>query len=162
MPEKPIKTVKSTDYTGNYLAYIFADGHIETDPPNRPKFKEDAQRDRKIEVSRDRAQAILAAERSKYGLNDGSLPGSVIRENSDTVTGSVVLRPYLEQLRKLSDTAETFTAAAGLIDSLVTTVPIGGKVVGNNMGLSPEYAEDIVPAALESPGQILPSYPTEV
>lgn len=162
MPERPIKTIKSNDYVGDYISYIFADGHIETDPPNRPKFKEDVQRSRKVEVARQRAQAILAAERSKYGFNNVVLPDSVVRENANVVTGSVILRPYLEQLRKLSDTADTFTASRGLIESLVTTVPIGGKVVGDNAGKSAEYTEDTVLLPLESPAQLLPYYPTEV
>ncbi len=161
MPNIPIKTINATDFEGNYVAYTFADGHTETDPPNRPKFKEDAQRERKIQVSRDRATAILAADRSRFGI--GALPsGGILRENANVVTGSVIIRPYLEQIRKLSDTAATFTAPAGMIESLVTTVPIGGKVVGDNAGASPEYAEDTLPQPIESPNRILPSYPTEV
>lgn len=156
---RPILTVRSTDIAGSYVAYTYADGHVETDPPNRPKFKEDLQRDRKIEVAKTRASAILAAEGS---WNSAGFPSSVLRENTNIVTGSVLIRPYLEQLRKLADISETTTAAKGQIRSLLRMVPIGGKITGDNAGKQPEFVQDLLPQPMEAAPSQLPYYPNEV
>lgn len=163
MADRPIKVERATDYLGNYVAYTYADGHVETDPPGRPQFKEDAQRNRKIEVARERATAILAAERSKFGTGEIPLPGNILRENANIVSGQLLIRPYLDQLRKLQNVAETSSAPRGQALNLINTVPIGGKVVGDNAGLQPEFNEDTLTLPVElAPSLPIVVYPTEV
>lgn len=160
MPDnKPIDVVRSTDIAGSYVAYTFADGHVETDPPGRPLFKEDLQRNRRIEVSKTRSLAILAAEKTK---GSSLLPSSILRNNADVVNGSVLIMPYLQQIQKISNIAETSTAAAGQVTSLLQTVPIGGKVIGDNAGAAPEYNQGLLSQPVEDSQPIIPYYPNEV
>jgi hypothetical protein len=40
-----------TDAAGTYVAYTYADGHIETEPPGRPLYPEDIQRQRRRQAA---------------------------------------------------------------------------------------------------------------
>ncbi len=132
-----------TDYAGTYTAYIYSDGHIETDPPHRPTSKEDAQRQRRVDAMKKRAIAILASERAAKGLS--TLPVNVKRENLDTVAGKVLLSNYHDVLHKISEIAPTSTAADGSIQTLRTQVGLGGKVVGKRAGERVPYDLNDVP-----------------
>lgn len=157
----PILTVRATDYAGSYVAYTYADGHTETDPPGRPKFKEDVQRDRLIEVARTRTQAVLALRKTSVGIGGVPLPAGIIRQNADAISGSVLFQPYLDQIKKLENIAETSTATPAAVQSLLLTVPIGGKV-NSDTSATPEYNQDALPGPVSTPTYSLPFFVTEV
>lgn len=139
MADRPVKTVRAEDFLGSYIAYTYADGHTETDPPNRPASREDAQRTRLIAVSRDRSLAIVASQRERFGVDAASLPPSISRENAAIVNGSLLRRPYTSQVNKLSNLAETSSAPQDMCDALKTSADLGGPVVGDNASTAVEY-----------------------
>lgn len=53
------RTEIRTDELGSYTAYIFDDGHVETDPPGRPLYRVDLQRKRRFEIQS--SQTLKAA-----------------------------------------------------------------------------------------------------
>lgn len=150
-----------TDYIGPFVAYTYADGHIETVPPNRPQSKEDVQRQRRIQVIRTRALAVLSSERAIVGT--GNLPMVIKRENANTVGGKIMLSNYHDALHKLSEIAVTSTAFPGSIETLRTTIGLGGRVVGARSGQRPHYDKDDVPRyGGDETGVRSPIHPTRI
>lgn len=146
-----------TDIAGTYTAYIYADGHVETDPPGRPLSKEDLQRQRKAQVATDRAKRMIAAERAKFGVLGDSIPNQTLRDNATAVSSKIVLEPFhkfLHAVSEISDTATVPQTAGGHVDRLITTVPLGGKVVGDRARTRPEYS---VPGSDSPPDPNLPA-----
>ena len=150
-----------TDYIGPFVAYTYADGHIETVPPNRPQSQEDVQRQRRIQVIRTRALAVLSSERAIGGL--GNLPAGIQRQNANTVAGKIMLSNYHNALHKISEIAVTATAFPGSIETLRTTIGLGGRVVGARSGTRPHYdAADVPLYKGNDTGVRAPTYPTRI
>ncbi len=148
-----------TDIAGTYTAYIYADGHVETDPPGRPLSKEDLQRQRKAQVATDRAKKMIAAERAKFGALGDSIPNQTLRDNLTAVSSKIVLEPFhkfLHAVAQVSDTATVPQTDGGHVDRLLTSVPLGGRVVGDHARQRPEYA----PPGVDSPAD--PNLPEEL
>ena len=135
MAENFVRKVTRTDFVGNYVAYIFADGHVETDPPGRPLFREDVQRQRRKEFALRQARRLLETERAK-----GS-PSSrrVGREANRVVAGRVFNRNFHNTLHAISRIADTAASPPNMVDQLVGSFDLGGVVVGDLAGKLPEY-----------------------
>ena len=94
-----------TDYIGTYTEYTFDDGHVETDPPNRPIYKEDVQ----------------------------------LQRTADTgATEQQLLRPLTVSMFNMARFANTL--GINNYAALLTSVPVGGRVVGANAGSRNEYS----------------------
>jgi len=139
MAEQPYRKETRVDYIGPYTAYIYADGHIETEPPQRPMSKEDVQRTRRVSATQKRAVAMLAAERAKIGLTSANTPAAIIRLNADSVTGRIFFDQYQALLHRISVTACSASSFQGYAKTLLNTVSLGGRVVGRMAGYRPEY-----------------------
>lgn len=149
-----------TDYAGTYTAYIYADGHVETDPPGRPLFREDVQRQRRKEYALRQATRVLEVERAKAGVRQ--LPNAIERANETAVSG----RALNEGLRA---TLEAFATVAGTIGTprsqaleLINNFDVGGPLVGDAAGTEPEYGYARPPRGEEASGTIREErYPLE-
>lgn len=125
--EPPVRKEIRADYVGEYIAYIYGDGHTETDPPGRPLYQEDVQRQRAKEVARSRARAALAAARLRsQEAND------IARENSL----SALTAPQFEEFRKsqaaVTRLAGTATASGAAIRHVALNADLGGLLVGDD------------------------------
>ena len=100
-----MKSETRTDFVGTYTAYLFADGHVETDPPGRPQSREDAQRERRRQLAtadpRRQLQAAAPLDR--------------------------VLQPFQRTSAALAEIATTVQAVKPARDELLTTVDLGGS-----------------------------------
>jgi len=146
-----------TDYLGAYTAYIYPDGHVETDPPNRPTSQEDAQRARRRQLAQTLARRMLEIERTKYGLASSTPPPEVVRQKAGTLTGRLVAEEYHRTAAVFGELPETIGVPAGLSQTLLTTVEIGGEVEGS----SQEFLAR-TPQARPETGVRPPTFPTEV
>jgi hypothetical protein len=73
----PIKKITKTDFVGPYTEYVYADGHVETEPVGRPQSREDVIRASKqngSQVDRLRAFRKCAAALGELGETYRSLP----------------------------------------------------------------------------------------
>lgn len=122
----PVRKEIRTDYVGEYVAYIYGDGHTETDPPGRPLYQEDIQRQRAQEVARSKAREAMAAARLRsQEAND------IARENSL----SALTAPQFEQLRQslslITRLASSATASGPERRRAVLRADTGGLLVGS-------------------------------
>jgi len=159
MAERPYRKEIRVDYIGPYTAYVYADGHVETEPPQRPMSKEDVQRTRRVDVTQNRAIAMLSSERAKLGLVTANTPAAIVRQNADSVTGKILFDQFQALLHGISDVAQTATTFAGYADTLLNTVSLGGRVVGAMAGLRPEY--DVPSTPVVEDESITPRDPTQ-
>jgi hypothetical protein len=112
-----------TDAAGTYTAYVYADGHTETNPPGRPKSREDMQRERAAEAAQADAKTAVSTTRAS-----ASQSAPLQRENAAAAGSRLVLSPYRNFQHKLGTlvgTAATPQTAGGLRDTLLTTVHTG-------------------------------------
>ena len=125
MVERYVSKVTLTDYVGPYTAYTYADGHVETDPPNRPKSREDVQRERRGQVAaQSRAQRQLEAERSTEGL-----PSTAVARDLSLATASRSLtEPFHAAIEALTDAAETIATPPEQLAALVGSFDLGGTI----------------------------------
>jgi hypothetical protein len=134
MTDKIIKKEFRTDVAGTYIANIFADGHVETDPPNRPFSKEDLQRKIRNDEALRRAKSTLSNERGRYTKSTNQLAApnaqQIARAEFDVITGGLILRPLTDAIRNFSSFATTSTASRGQVDDVVSNVALGGEVIG--------------------------------
>jgi len=135
-----VRQENRTDFLGAYTAYVYADGHVETDPPGRPVSKEDVQRQRRAAVAREDARRLLAADRAKQGR--GGVPLQVQAEQGLAVTLRPMTQQYHETLNIAMQLAELYRTPSEVAKTLVETIDLGGPVVGPNAGKRPEFGED--------------------
>jgi hypothetical protein len=143
---RPYKIETREDYVGQYTAYIYPDGHVESDPPERPKTQEDVQRDRRVAATRQRALLMLAADRARLGL-DASTPKALIQSNVAVTPGKALFANYHRLLHLISTVSGTATSFPGETSSLLTTVGLGGFLVGPRAGKTMEYEAPMIKKA---------------
>jgi hypothetical protein len=131
-----IKQEFRTDAAGMYIAYVYDDGHTETDPIGRPLSKEDLQRKMRDDEALARAKSTLVNERARVTGRGalGSSPNAqqIARAEFDIIAGGLLTRDFNDMVRKLSEFAPTATATSAQVDTVVGTVSLGGEVVGGN------------------------------
>lgn len=154
-----IKTEPRTDYVGSYTAYIYSDGHIETDPPGRPQSREDVQRQRLQEVSRLKARAMAQAQRTRHGVV-ASIAPAVTRETGHSIVPRVLLEPFHATLDAIAKLAPTARANTGMLDEASSRFSLGGELVGERAGTREEFTQA---AVANIPGQTVrePQYKME-
>jgi len=164
---RPYKKETRQDYVGTYTAYLYADGHIETEPPNRPQSKEDVQRKRRVAMTKQKAVAMLAAERARLGTSS-STPASVVQQNATVTPGTVFYAQYNALLHKISQLSGTATSFMDQVGSLLYTVGLGGYIIGDKAGVLPEFAVPAVKTDERSDEELAltvvrePKYPTKM
>lgn len=122
----PIRTEIRTDYVGDYYAYVYSDGHVETDPPNRPLYKEDVQRLRRQELARTDALRQVAAEKMRVVE-----PGRARAREMLPLSGSAdQLEQFRQTLTALRTTAGTNAASPATLEQLRLRADLGGELVG--------------------------------
>lgn len=126
-----LRVEERTDFLGTYVAYVYGDGRVETDPPDRPVSKEDYQRRRALELSqRDTAAAIAAVRLSKStgraNLNRDQAGSSATASALDEMRRSLQIAGMLVEASTMPET---------LKDQLLVQVDLGGRVIGPNAGI---------------------------
>jgi hypothetical protein len=96
-----------TDFVGTYTAYIYPDGHTETDPPGRPMTREDVQRQRLRQASTDQARKIMAA--SQVGTSSDTL--STRREKRLTAIPQTLTQEFHDTMQAMGQLAEKHQVA---------------------------------------------------
>jgi hypothetical protein len=154
-----IKTEPRTDYAGSYIAYIYSDGHTETDPPGRPMSREDVQRQRLQEVSRLKAREMAQAQRSRHGVVSSIAP-AVTRETGHSIVPRVLVQSFHETLDAIAALAPTARTNEGMLAEASGRYALGGELVGDRAGTREEYTQT-KPAVI--PGQTIrePQYQME-
>ena len=64
-----VKTETKSDYVGTYTAYTYTDGHVETNPVSRPKYKEDVQLKRTLTAGASPSQLIRPFSSAVFALS---------------------------------------------------------------------------------------------
>jgi hypothetical protein len=127
-----------TDAVGEYVAYIYADGHTETEPPGRPLSREDVQRQRLTDFARRQAKRALQASQS--AKTTGSPKQSIVRENRVTMAPRVLNENFAMTLSTLQVMAQTLQAPEDQRENLIRNADLGGDVVGDRAGARQEYS----------------------
>ena len=131
-----IKTETRQDYVGPYTAYIYADGHVETDPPNRPQSREDVQRARLATLAQQQTSAALAANKSAAGQN-AITPPMIVQENLAVAPGLVAFPSFEEVLHDIETIAASSTSFLSEDSLLLNTVSLGGNIPGVDVQTAP-------------------------
>ncbi|HSW50415.1 MAG TPA: hypothetical protein VLH09_09585 [Bryobacteraceae bacterium] len=154
-----VRTENRTDYAGAYTAYIYSDGHVETDPPGRPQSREDTQRLRLQDASRSKALQLAQAQRARHGLAGSTAP-AVVRENAASIVPRVLLEPFHEALDAMAALAPTARTNPGMMKEVADRYSLGGPIVGDRAGTR---EENVQPAPPVIPGAVSrePTYATE-
>lgn len=140
MGQAIIKREVRADVLGTYYAFIYDDGHTETYPANRPVSREDYQRMIRNEEALKRASDAMAAEKTRYlRAGAGASNEQIRRAEFDSLGGRIVTQQYGDAIQKRSVLADTATASKSYVDDLLSTVDLGGPVVGANAGKKREY-----------------------
>ncbi|MFA6132476.1 MAG: hypothetical protein WC869_00515 [Phycisphaerae bacterium] len=135
-----IKTEIRNDYIGQFTAYVYSDNHVETDPPGRPLFKEDAQRQLLGQKAVANAPAFLKIARGAESQPDRPALQADGRHASNT---RVMAPAFADSIAGLSAVTATFTSSKTYRESLVSQVDLGGVVVGDRAGTRPEFGGEI-------------------
>lgn len=149
-----ISTQVLSDAAGFYTAYTYADGHVETSPPNRPVSKEDLQRQIRDQLAQANATKALTNDRARYTKTAAQLVApnaqQIARAEFNVVAGGLVTKPLSDTIRDFTVFAATATATEGHADQLVETVSLGGTLAS---GDAVEYASPEVVAAAQDTTQ---------
>lgn len=135
MAESPTSTEVRTDAKGEYTAYLYADGHIETDPPNRPLSREDLQRQRLADFAT--TNALEAVEAAKAGRTGSS--SSSVRQSRPAATLRALVPSFMEGMASVQLVPKTMTMTEAQRVELINSYDLGGRVVGPNAGARIEY-----------------------
>lgn len=146
IPPVLIKTETRNDYLGAYTAYVYSDNHVETDPPARPRFKEDAQRQLLGQQAVANAPAFLKIAR---GAESQPARPALQADGRHASNTRVVAPAFADSLAGMSAVTATFTASKVYRQSVVSQIDLGGVVVGGRAGLRPEYGRPITVDSLE-------------
>lgn len=136
MAESPLRTEVRTDAKGSYTAYVYADGHTETDPPNRPLSREDLQRQRLADFAT--TSALEAVEAAKAGRTGGS--SSAVRQSRPAATLRALAPSFMEGLASVQLIPATMSMTEAQRTTLLTSFDLGSRVVGAKAGARVEYA----------------------
>ena len=135
MAESPTSTEVRTDVKGTYTAYLYADGHVETDPPGRPVSREDLQRQRLADFAT--TNALESVEASKAGRTGGS--ASAVRQSRPAATLRALVPTFMEGLASAQLIPKTMVMSEAQRTELLNTFDLGGRVVGLKAGARVEY-----------------------
>lgn len=141
-----VQTGIRTDYEGNYKAYVYSDGHVETDPPGRPLFKEDAQRRLLAQKAVADAPAFLKIARAAEA--QAARP-QLQADNRHAANTRVMAPAFHDSLAGLSAATDTFASSPTYRASVINQIDLGGVVVGDRAGQRPEYGGVITLDELE-------------
>ena len=139
--ERPIKTEIRTDYAGTYTAFIYADGHTETEPPGRPLSREDMQRERLKDASKAQAKNVLESRRARLGLS--GTPQEVVRDNTPAASNRRLISPFARTINTMSEVASTFRTPPQQLQTLSQEAGLGGFVEGERQGERMEFAREL-------------------
>lgn len=135
-----------SDAAGAYIAYTYADGHVTTDPPNRPISREDLQRQVRDTIAQQKATQSLTGERARYTKNQAQLlaPNSqqIARAEFDVINGGLVTAGVSNAVRNFTKFASTATATKDYLNEVVTTASLGGELVNPGIEFVPPYPAD--------------------
>ena len=135
VPPVALRTEIRTDASGSYTAIVFDDGHIETDPPGRPLFKEDLRR---------KALSDAALANGASFLRAANAAGdSTSADRQAAASGRAIAPGFHDTLAALAELATTFTSTPAMRKFLIGNVDLGGPVQGANAGKQPEYGAGI-------------------
>jgi len=140
------RTERRVDIVGPYTAYIFPDGHTETDPPGRPLLREDIQRLRRQQRAKVAATRMVASAAIRSGL------GRVqARESSATLDTLDALENFRQSSKAASQLALTTAAPVEMVELLVQTVFIGGQLTTepDPIDRPPAPKRSVMPAVAE-------------
>lgn len=135
-----VKTETRNDYEGDYKAYVYSDGHVETDPPGRPLFKEDAQRTLLAQHAVADSPRFLKIARAAEAQSERPHLQADNRHASNT---RVMAPAFHDSLAGLAAVTATFTASPTYRAAVVSQIDLGGRVVGTRAGKRPEYGGEI-------------------
>lgn len=131
-----IKTETRNDYEGEYTAYVFSDGHVETSPPDRPRFKEDAQR--RLLADRAVADSPGFLKLARGAEAQGARP-ALQADNRHASNTRVMAPAFHDTLAGLAAVTATFETSPAYREAVVGSIDLGGLVVGERAGKRPEY-----------------------
>lgn len=131
-----IKTETRNDYEGDYKAYVYSDGHVETDPPGRPLFKEDAQRRQLAQRAVADAPRFLKTARAAEAQSERP---HLQAENRHAANTRVSEPAFHDSLAGLAAVTATFTSSPIYRRAVISQADLGGVVVGPRAGKRPEY-----------------------
>lgn len=134
-PPTLVSTETRTDAVGSYTAYVYSDGHIETDPAGRPTYKEDLQRQLASQLAKSNAGQYLQAA-STAGVSQPTRVSFDLQASSGL---RAVAPAYCEFLSAASDFASTVGTSPARRAEVLGTVDLGGELTGSNAGQRPEY-----------------------
>lgn len=127
MSDTLIRTETRTDFLGEYTAYIYSDGHVETDPNDRPVSKEDYQRRRANSLAAaDTATAVTSARIANATGRD-----HLNRDQAASSATAGLLDEVRKTLKAVGTLIETTAAPVDQVQSLIETVPLGGTLVSD-------------------------------
>lgn len=146
VPPVLIRTEVRNDYIGEYTAYVYSDNHVETDPPGRPRFKEDAQRALLAKQAMAGPAAFLKIARG----SESTPERPHLQADSRHAANARVISPaFHDSLTGLSSVTELFASSPTFRQAVVSQIDLGGTVVGERAGKRPEYGGDPVVDPLE-------------
>jgi len=129
-----IRIETRTDFLGEYTAYVYGDGHVETEPSDRPVTKEDYQRRRAADLSQKNAREALASARIARSTSRANL-------NRDQAASAATAGLFDEMRKTLSAInlmAQTTGAPSSDTDTVINTVSVGGQIVGPRATVKPD------------------------
>jgi hypothetical protein len=127
-----LRTETRTDYLGDYVAYIYSDGHVESDPVDRPVYKEDYLRKRTIELSKKNSREALAAAR----LARTSANNNLNREQTAFVATAGILDEFRRTQSVLGLLVDAAVADRLTKEALTDEVDTGGDLIGDRSAVS--------------------------
>lgn len=112
------------DFLGEYVAYVYADGHVETDPPHRPVYREDVIRRRAAQIAAKQPDAAVAAQRAAKSASN--LESRIERARQMVLLDSLAeFRATLTAVQTL--VAATIASREELLE-LLSNIDIGGEL----------------------------------
>ena len=120
-----IRSETRTDFLGEYIAYVYGDGHIETEPAGRPVTKEDFQRRRAVDLSQRSAREALASARIARSTGRANLN----REQAGAAATASVFDEMRKTLSTISVLVSSTVATPAAALGLTLTADVGGTLV---------------------------------
>jgi len=121
-----------SDAAGTYTAYTYSDGHVTTDPPNRPVSREDLQRQVRDQLAQQQATRSLVNDRARFTKTQAQLlaPNAqqIARAEFDVINGGLVTAGISKAVRNFTKFSATATAPEPYTDQVVASVSLGGEL----------------------------------
>ena len=141
-----VKRRTQSDAAGTYTEYTYSDGHITTDPPNRPVSREDLQRQVRDTIAQQKATQSLIGERARYTKNQAQKQApnaqQIARAEFDVINGNLVTAGVSKAVQNFTKFAGTATATTDYLDQVVSTVSLGGELATPGVEFIPPYPAD--------------------